>query len=166
MSENQQLKMMEKRFVIWDLLTSLIIVVMSVWWPQPSPPLRLVGGAVNPLGLVADDGCWEQTYSCHQICMLDSAGKCVTAAELLSMICLLWKMHVLLRRPQKPSFTSIREESKQESWRRNNSSSLRCVWFPKASTTPNKAEEPTVTHGASSRQGAAINLSLISKMLE
>lgn len=79
-----------------------------------------------------------------------SRKKCGTAAELLSMICLLWKMHVLLRNAAELSFSSIREKSKQESWQRNNSSSLRCVWFPKASMTLNKVEGSSLTLVASS----------------
>lgn len=103
--ENQLTKMIETHFVIWDLLTN-IIIIMSVSWPQLAISTSVscrrtcLGSPCESFRFVSWQSCWEEKYSCNEICMLYSAEKYVTTAELLSMICLLWKMHVLLRTPQ------------------------------------------------------------------
>lgn len=81
---------------------------------------------------------------CYKIWMVYSAQNIspLSYSELLSMICLLWKMHVLLclRNSAQPNFSSIREKSKPGSSVRNNLSSLKCIWFPQAYMTLNKVE--------------------------
>lgn len=78
---------------------------------------------------------WRENIFRYEICMVYSAQNMspLSYSELLSMIRLLWKMHVLLclRTSAQPNFSSIREKSKHGSSARNNSSSFRCIWFPR-----------------------------------
>lgn len=86
----------------------------------------------------------------YEICMVYSAQNMspLFQSELLSMICLLWKMHVLLclRTSVQPNLSSIREKSKHRFSARNNSSSLRCVCFPKTCVIVNKGEILLLLH--------------------
>lgn len=73
----------------------ILIIIMSVSRPLPtiwtsvSCQRICLGRHVNPLGLHLGNVAGRKKYSCNEICMLYSAGKYVTTAELLSMICLL-----------------------------------------------------------------------------
>lgn len=88
--------------------------------------------------------CWGENIFHYEICMVYSAQNMSPPSQsgLLSMIRLLWKMHALLRlrTSAQPNLSSIREKSKHGSSARNNSSSLRCICFPKTCTMLNKKE--------------------------
>lgn len=94
--------------------------------------------------------CWGENIFHYEICMVYSAQNMspLFQSELLSMICLLWKMHVLLclRTSVQPNLSSIREKSKHRFSARNNSSSLRCVCFPKTCVIVNKGEILLLLH--------------------